>query len=362
MTPIFRVEKDGSDITPLIAPRLLSLSVTDGIGWGSDAMTLELADAGRNLEIPRRGARLSVYLGYAETSLEWLGIFVVDTVAIKGPPDVMTISCCGAAFMDADQGAAWQTRESRSWNTMTVDKMAGLIAQMHGVGIEVSITAPEIVLPQIEQTDESDLHMLLRIAAQHNLIVKPAVGKLIVMRRTDTATPGGTVIPTVTITPQDIASWDFDLGNRLRYNRVITVYHDLSTGQPVECTAGTGDVEYRHPGALANALDAQAAADAYLHAFQRGGATFSFALPGRGDLRADMTIALSGFRNGLDGDGWKIENAEHKLDRGGYSLSISGTNRTTAGAEAEQAATDEGFSTESGDGLTNEDGVEPITT
>jgi phage protein D len=264
--------------------------------------------------------------------------------------------------MDADQGSAWQTRESRSWNTMTIDKMVGIIARMHGVQAEVSIIGPEIVLPQVEQTDESDLHLLLRLAAQYNLLVKPAVGKLIVMRRTDTSTPGGTSIPTITITPQDIADWDFDLGNRLRYNKVIATYHDLATGQPVECTAGTGDVQYRHPGAFSNALDAQAAADAYLHAFQRGGATFSFSLPGRGDLRADMMLSLAGFRDGFDGDGWKIENAEHRLDRSGYSLTISGTNRTAAGAEAEQAAMDEGFSTDEGDGLTDDNAVEPITT
>jgi len=361
MTPQYRVEKDGLDITPLIAPRFMSMSVTDSIGWGSDALTLELADPDRNLEIPRRGVRLSIYLGYAETSLEWLGIFVVDKVAINGPPDSITISCCGAAFMDADQGKAWQTRKSRSWETQIIDRMAATIAAEHGVDVDVSITAPEIVLPQVEQTDESDIHLLMRIASQYDLLVKPAVGKLIVMRRTDMSTPGGTEIPTITIIPQDIADWNFDLGNRLRYNKVIATYHDFSLGEPVECTAGAGDVAYRHPGAFSNALDAQAAAYAYLHASQRGGATFSFSLPGRGDIRADMILELSGFRDGLDGDGWKIENVEHKIDRSGYSITISGTNRTVSGDE-EQAFDSEGISTSDGFGVTTEDGREEITT
>lgn len=362
MTPEYRITQDGNDITALIAERLISLSVTDNISWGTDALNIVLADPDGDLDIPRKGARLTCYLGYEGEALALMGVFVVDKVSVAGPPDAVTIACAGAAFLDADSGLAWQTKKSRSWQTQELGKLCGVIAADHDVELTISDVASLIVLPQIDQTDESDIHLLLRLGIDYNLVVKPAVGKLIIMQRTDSTTPGGTAISATTILPTDVRSWSFDLGNRLRYDKVITTYHDVATGQPVEKTAGTGSVVYRSGNAFANELDAQAAANSILASYQRGGVTFSFEMPGRTDLFADGELTLDGFRPSLNGAGYRIETAEHKIDNGGYSLTISGTNRLADGAEPEPDAGFEGISSDDGEGVTDEDGREPVTT
>ena len=77
ITPAFRVQVEGSDITSRIADRLLDLTLTDHAGIESDSVEIRLDDAGHVIEFPRTGAKLSVSLGYRESELEKMGLFVV---------------------------------------------------------------------------------------------------------------------------------------------------------------------------------------------------------------------------------------------------------------------------------------------
>ncbi len=358
MVPAFRITQNDSDITTGIAERLESLTVSDQIGWGSDSMTLILNDAAGDLDIPRRGARLKLYLGYEGQPLALMGEYSVDRVSIEGPPDKVTIQCAGAALMDADgDEAAWQTKKSRSWDPLELGTVVDTIAGEHGVTAKISDAARLTVLPHMDQDAESDIQFLQRICLDRDMIIKVNVSTLAVMTRSEEP------LDAVTITPSDVATWTFDFGNRLRYNKVVTVYHSDRAAAQIECTAGTGEVEYRHPQIFATEIDAQGAANGYLASFQRGGATFSFTLPGRTDIQADTVLTLDGFaRASVNGGGWRVENVEHRIDNGGYGITISGTNRNALDAEP---ATDHGFeglSESGGEGITDDDGREPITT
>ena len=50
--PIFRVEVDGVDISPVMASRLMSLSIKDNRGLVVDSVDIELNDADGMLSIP----------------------------------------------------------------------------------------------------------------------------------------------------------------------------------------------------------------------------------------------------------------------------------------------------------------------
>jgi hypothetical protein len=358
MVPTFRITQNDSDITAGIAERLESLTVSDKIGWGTDSMTLALNDANGDLDIPRRGARLKLYLGYDGQPLALIGEYSVDRVSVDGPPDKVTIQCAGAALMDADGGeSAWQTKKSRSWEPLELGIVVDAIAQEHKVASNVSNLARLTVLPHMDQDAESDMQFLQRICLDRDMILKVNVSTLAVMTRNEAPLDG------LAVTPDDVATWTFDFGNRVRYNKVVTVYHSDRDAAQIECTAGTGAIEYRHPQIFVTEIDAQGAANGYLASYQRGGATFSFTMPGRTDIQADTVLTLDGFaRASINGGGWRVENVEHKIDSGGYSITVSGTNRNALDAEP---ATDNGFeglSEEGGEAITDNDGREPITT
>jgi phage protein D len=84
MTPAFQLFADGVDVTSRINDRLLSLTIKDAAGHESDTLALEVDDRDGLVAIPREGAKLGCWLGYAETGLSFMGLFTVDDVSSKG--------------------------------------------------------------------------------------------------------------------------------------------------------------------------------------------------------------------------------------------------------------------------------------
>ncbi len=64
--PMFRVEVDGENISRVLAPRMSSLTVTDGAGVQSDQVTITLSDTGLfgRLQEPRQGAEIKIWMDY----------------------------------------------------------------------------------------------------------------------------------------------------------------------------------------------------------------------------------------------------------------------------------------------------------
>ena len=123
MTPAFRIIVDRhQDVTAAIRERLLSLRVSDEEGYNSDAVEIRLDDRGGTVELPRRGAELTVELGYdkvPESELRKgllepgrvpMGRYTVDEVELSGPPATLAIRAKAA-----DMRAALKQRRTRSW-------------------------------------------------------------------------------------------------------------------------------------------------------------------------------------------------------------------------------------------------------
>ena len=91
MTPDFRLQIDGTDITSLAAPRLESLTLTDARGFQVDTLDIALSDHDGKLAIPRRGAKVRLYVGWTDSPLEDKGEYLVDEVEHAGAPDHLTI-------------------------------------------------------------------------------------------------------------------------------------------------------------------------------------------------------------------------------------------------------------------------------
>lgn len=91
MTPLIEITVDGKPVSGLFYSRLISVSVTDKEGTRSDTVTLKLDDSNPFAEIPRRGAKISVSMGYVESGVKSMGDFVVDEVEIECLPYALSI-------------------------------------------------------------------------------------------------------------------------------------------------------------------------------------------------------------------------------------------------------------------------------
>jgi len=322
--PAFRVTVDGSDITMLLQPRLVSLVLSDEAGVQSDRLSLVLSDTsifGRLVE-PSLGAEIRVWLGYG-FQLKYMGLFIADRIEVSGPPDQLEILAVASPHGETKTGkTAINEQRSRSWPVgTTLLDLVELIAADHGMTAAVSESLAGVVLPHIDQVDESDINLLSRVALDLDAIAKPADGRLIVAKRGESLSVSGEPMPAVPIRLSDVSSWRLGRSQRDVAGQVIAVWHDLDAGVPVECVAGEGKpirrLRQRYPSRDA----AQRAADAELARSIRAGRSLELQMPGNADLVAEGLVRLIGFRSYADG-AWLVTRVTHQLDAGGYRCSV----------------------------------------
>ena len=64
IAPAFMLTLDGDDITQNFSDRLISLTMTDNRGFEADQLDIELDDTDGLVELPPRGAKLTLWLGW----------------------------------------------------------------------------------------------------------------------------------------------------------------------------------------------------------------------------------------------------------------------------------------------------------
>jgi phage protein D len=316
MTPDFNIWAEGNLITDLIKQRLISLRITDEAGITSDSVEICLDDRDSLIEMPSSGSKLQVHLGYVETGLVSMGLYIVDEVALEGHPQVMKIK--GHA---ADLKASFKSQKTDEWHQKTIGDLVSTIAAKHGYEPRIASQFANIVLPHIDQTAESDMHLLSRLAQLHGAISKPANGFLLFVPEGKAKSFTGQLIGGSTIDLKDVASWRFTFAERDRQASVICYWHDPNKAEPIEEKAGDGEPVHTLRGVYPNSGIAKAAAEAKLERLTRGTQTLNITLAGRADLVAESKIYLSGFRSGIPSD-WIITRAEHTLDSSGYRTTI----------------------------------------
>ncbi|WP_065329452.1 contractile injection system protein, VgrG/Pvc8 family [Tritonibacter mobilis] len=323
--PLFRVIVDGQDISNVLAPRLVSLRVTDGAGVQSDSVQITLSDTGylAKIQEPRAGAEIKVWLGFP-FSLSYMGLFIADTVEVTGPPDAVTITGTASVNGETTNGkTALTDQKKRSWpEGTTIGAMVDKIAGEHGFGAMVSESLHAEVLPHIDQIDESDINLLSRIARDFDAIAKPGNGRLIFTRRGESVTASGQPMPVVKVHKKALIEWRYRNSLRERVGRVIATTQDLKEGKPVDVEAGAGEPISRLKRRFPDKASAQRSADAELKRLGRAGRTLSLTMPGNPDAVAEARLQASGFRSYIDGE-WLISRAVHSLDSGGYRTAIT---------------------------------------
>lgn len=327
LKPTFEIFANGDLITPRFKNRLVSLEITDEAGETSDALTISIEDSKQNLELPRAGAELKILLGY-ENDLTEMGFFLVDTVSASGPPDVIRIEAKAAPFTSSSAYTALQTRKSRSWTPQSVSAIVAAIAQDHGLEPVVSESLAEITLSHLDQTEESDVHFLTRIARDLDAIAKPQFQKLLFVTRGEAQTVKGEEIPAFRIHQNQVTRWNAKLSERTKFNSVICHYHDTATAQKIEIREGGQEPVFQAPKTYPDADTAKRAANALLKHYTRSAGEISLTLPGEMALFAEGRLELFGFRKELNAE-WIISRVNHSLSKSGLITRLNATKPNT---------------------------------
>ena len=102
--PAFKVSIEDKDLTAIVLPRLINLTLTLCRGDESDQLDVSLDDSDGKLALPPRGAQIALALGWQSSCLVDMGKFTVDEVEHSGAPDTITLRARSATESDAYTG------------------------------------------------------------------------------------------------------------------------------------------------------------------------------------------------------------------------------------------------------------------
>lgn len=352
--PAYLLRLNEQDITTLISPRLLSLNLTDNRGFEADQLDIELDDSDGQVQLPRRGAVLSVFLGWQGEALIGKGDFTVDEIEHRGAPDTVTIRARSADFR-----GSLNSRRELSYHDTTLGAIVAQVATRNNLVPMLADGFAGIKIPHIDQTQETDAVFITRLAERNGAIAAIKAGRLLFIRPGTGKTASGKPIPQQVIERSDGDRHSFSLADRGAYTGVTASW--LHTKEPKPKKAKKVKVQRKvllhqgpqptHPkakkttkvpearegnymvGTDENVLElttvfstqaqAMRAAQAKWDKLQRGVAEFSIALAmGRADLFPETPVQVSGFKQVIDEQPWTISKVTHALSNGGYTTQL----------------------------------------
>ncbi|WP_337843586.1 contractile injection system protein, VgrG/Pvc8 family [Rheinheimera sp.] len=322
MKPIFAIEADGQDVTDRFMTGFNSLTVTDEAGEKSDTVRITLADAKKQITNIKKGVKLRVRLGYQKPGqrpeLHDVGRFVVDDVCYSGPPHQVEVT--GRA---ADFTASLKGYKTRSFSGKTLGDIVGIIAGDHGLTLHMDESLGKQAIKHIDQTDESDLHFLTRLARQYDAVAKPVANDLLFTLQSAARTATGKELPEKVVQGNEITNYRYGAAERSEFGHVKAYWRKDAEAKRVEVLEGDDTL----PGKTLHTpfpteAEARAAAKAELSRLQRQGRELTLTMPGSADVFAERPLVVQALHPEIDGR-YICKRVQHNLNDRGYSMNIT---------------------------------------
>ncbi|MCK8542089.1 phage late control D family protein [Yersinia ruckeri] len=348
--PAFDIKIGGKTQTT-VNDRLISLTLTDNRGFEADMLELVIDDTDQKVALPARGALIDIALGWKGEPLINKGRFTVDEISHTGPPDQLIVTARSADFRDT-----FNVKREYSWHDITVGKLVASIASRYNLKAGVSEDLGKIEIDHADQTSESDISFLTRMAEKLGAITTIKNGMLLFMHPGRAVSQSGKLLPAITITRASGDKHSFRVADRDAYTGVTAYWLDLNFGKPKKATvkrrrrrrnaatpapakkakepASTSKEGGYLEGVEGNVFvmretfkterAARRAAAARWSKLQRGAAEFTMTLArGRADLFPELPAVMQGFKPEIDQAAWIITQVTHTIGDNGFTTALN---------------------------------------
>lgn len=320
MRALFEVTVAGTNITPMLSPVLISLSVSDQAGTHAATASLEIDDTEGRIILPKPRAPLMVALGWSGEGLRPVFEGTVDDVRSHGGRGSGRLLSVGGRGIDTTGKV--KEGQQRHWDDATIEDIMTDAADFAGLEqIEIDPALRGIKRAYFEMRDESLIAMGTRLAREIGANFRIQGARLILSRR------GGAYSPVVSaVWGENLHSWSIapQLG-RPRFSRALARWYDIEKAEWQEETRDTSlEVDAAHyarfpRGGQAEA-EQQAGADA--ETSERDAGEGTVVIDGNTAAIPDALCLVSGARAGVDG-AYRIEAVTHQYARaGGFTTSL----------------------------------------
>jgi Bacteriophage probable baseplate hub protein len=204
MIPAFTITINGQDLTDKFSG-VERFTLTDKRGFEADTLAITIADPRGTLDLPEKGAVIRFAIGYKGEALEDKGSFIVDGIGYDSPPDSVHIYARSANIKES-----FNVPKSRSFKATTLGDIIQKIAASQKLQPEISADLAAIQISHLDQTNESDGHLMTRLGATYGAVAAVKDDRLVFTALSRGTTPAGTPIRPVIISKGDCSRISYD--------------------------------------------------------------------------------------------------------------------------------------------------------
>ncbi|MDY0320433.1 MAG: contractile injection system protein, VgrG/Pvc8 family [Arcobacteraceae bacterium] len=309
MTPIFKLVANNQDVTDKINKNSSRITFSDEAGDVSDEIGLVIEGTWKK---PKYEDELKLWIGTKEQGLFYCGLFKVQTSkAKKGSQNQIEITATAADF-----SKNLKVKRSNTYEQTSIKKIAEIIAARNE--LELSSDFDDMYILHLEQTNESDLHFLKRIALDYNALFSIKNNKLIFKKRIKENQKSDS-LPRFSLAVDEFTEIEIENINKTLYNSCKAIYRDTKDNTQKSVTVGNAEPLYVIKDAFENEADAKAKAQAALQIANRGTKVGLITCTGF-EIYAGGILNITGT---LEDDGeYEIKSVNHTLDENGWNITI----------------------------------------
>jgi phage protein D len=220
---------------------------------------------------------------------------------------------------------AMHERREKSWHGQTLGAIVRAIATRHSLKPAIGATIAKILIDHIDQTHESDMSFLTRLAKRYDAVMNVKDLRLLFMPIGTGKTVSGKPLGVIELT-RSSGDWHrYHVAQRESYAGVRAHYHSNAKGKRKSVVIGGENNKNMKvlPEDYATEAEARAAAQAEYDRTQRSQATFDFTLArARPDAFPEMPVTVSGFKPEIDATPWLVKKATHTINDSGFETML----------------------------------------
>jgi phage protein D len=321
-TPRAEISVNGRPVASIFNERLISVTIVDKEGVTSDSISCELNDGSPFAEIPRKGDIISAKLGYLETGVLDFGEYTAEDPEVHCLPYKMSVNGKGANMRDK-----LKQHGARHWDKKTVKDIVSDIAKDQGLTPKIDGSVSGYTYEWFGQEDESDIHVVERLARRHDALFSIKNGNLIFAAKGSGQSSSGAALTPVIATPDNIIAdtCKTTFAHRNSFAKVKAHAQNRKTAtrdEVEEKSDDNGDADFTLSEPYADKDEAKRAAGAKAKDLKAQTIRTSVTLFGDPSIRAGAPLIYSGVRPELDGIAFIIETATHTLSKSGYTTAV----------------------------------------
>lgn len=281
----------------LLNQRLMQWKHTDAAGIESDRLELMINIEGLD-GLPSLGGRIGLRVGYLESGLVEKGEFIITQRTPHLFPMRLAIVASAAPFSVADQ-SGFRQRRSASHGPTTLGALFRQLTTRHGFSPRVAPDLDAIPITHIDQSNETDMGFITRLAARYDAVTKPVNELYVLAKRGQVKSLSGQQLPDVRLSvthdnrPGDEAfiSAKLDDTARAKYQGCRVNWWDAAGGKQHKVEIGNAPFKILRQ-RCQNEDEARAVAQGELRRVGREGLKLTIDCPGNPQLSAEGLLLL----------------------------------------------------------------------